>query len=228
MSVATSVRAIRTVSGWALAALAMLWAVSGLTLAFAPRNILTGDGSRVIAPPSPLAARTYASPGGIIAQSERVNELRLRMFMDRIVWEARGPNGVALFDANTADRISPIDEATARRVAQREFAGSETLRSFVRITRPDREYEGRLPVWRAEFSDGARTRLFISVETGDVVARRTVWSPGVAMLRTLHFVDEQGRADPASLWLRFACGVAGVFAVSLLGSLVLGRRGHPA
>ncbi|MBY0421253.1 MAG: hypothetical protein K2Q06_03040, partial [Parvularculaceae bacterium] len=222
------VRTIRNIAGSILIALAVLWAASGLALAFAPRDFLLGEMSRVVAPPATLVARTYASPGGVIAQSDRVSELRLKAFLNRIVWEARGPDGAALFDAETAVRISPIDEDTAREVALREFAGAEPLRSLRRATFPTREYKGPLPAWRAEFSDGARTRLFISVETGEVVARRTLWSSGIALLRTLHFVDERGQANYASPWLGFAFAVLGVFILAAIGVLVVGGRRRAA
>lgn len=163
----------------ALLALEMAWwGVTGALSAWSAAA--DADQQRLTLPTyaRPLEARNYASPGGIIAQMGEVDTLRLAYFLDRPAYVAYGPHADGLFDARTAERLSPLSSATAETIAARAFAGSDRLKRSVRTTFHVRSRE--VPAWRVEFGDPVRTFVIVGAETGEVLGGGGAFSAALA------------------------------------------------
>lgn len=207
----------------ALALFTGLWAASGVVLSLIPHDLARGERAALAAFAPALEARNYASPGGVIAQFDGVTELRLKRFLGRIVWEARGENGAALFDARTATRLSPLDEPTARMVAERAFAGSQAMTELRRLEHGDAQVGDR-DVWRATFADGLATRVYVSAASGEVIERRNRLSWAYDGLQVLYAPSGKGGVTSIPPLLAAAAACAILLGANWATALILRRR----
>lgn len=203
-----------------------LWMLSGVVMTWFDLDLVRGERSAFSSPEPELEARGYASPGGVIAQMDGVYSVELRYFLNRTVYEVDSLNGKALFDAESGERISPIDERMARRVAETDYVGPGELESVSLYGSPPPEYRGPRPVWRADFNDRLHTRLYISRETGRVVSRRNdVWRI-YDFFWMLHIMDYDERKNFNTPLVRVASAAGLIFSISGLAMLFFksGRR----
>lgn len=210
---------MRTAHRWLALALGLLfaiWAASGFALSLLPSALTRAETTSLPDFHPDLEARSYASPGGIIAQMGRATEVRLTRRMGRVVYEAHGPEGSALFDARTAERLSPLNEEAARLVASQDFAGSDQIFSATRV-----DFRRGEPAWRVHFADSDATRVFVSVETGAILARQNRYSAVYGFARSLHVLDLTGRGEGGNALLRLM-GIAALgFSLTGVGLIVL-------
>lgn len=210
-----------------LVAAISVWAASGIVLSLIPHDLARGERDALTAFAPTLEARNYASPGGVIAQNDGVTELRLKPFLGRIVWEARRKDGAALFDARTAIRLSPLDEQSARMVAEHAFAGSETLTDLRRLEHGDATV-GSVDVWRATFTDGLATRLYISAASGDVIGRRNRLSAAYDGLQALYTPSGKGGLTAIPPLLACAAATVLLIAANRAAAIVLHKNAKAA
>lgn len=220
-------RALKRLHGAAGAVLGFvffIWLASGLALALLPEAAVDGAArAQTIISPE-LDARSYASPGGAIAQTPGASAVTLKYFLGRVVYLVEGPTGPALFDARTGDKLSPLPEQMARDVAQRDYVGDGKLVSLRLLRDRPGEYRGESPIWRAEFDDSRETRLYISPASGEVKARRNRYSTLHDFLRAVHLFDvENSGRSGAGLFIAGGAGVA--YLLLSLGLLIASRVG---
>ena len=198
-----------------------MWMASGVVMSWFPIEWVRGETSAQELFPPALDTRGYASPGGVIAQMEGVTEVRLRPWLSRRVYEVTTFDGAALFDARTGERLSPIAKPDARRVAEQDYLGDGEIVELILMRRPPPEFRGDPPVWRASFNDSDRTRLYISPETGRIVARRNrIWR-FYDFFWMLHIMDYEGRVDFNNPLLRAASATGLAFALTGLSLVVV-------
>lgn len=213
---------IRTAHRWLALLLGLqigVWAASGVALSFIPDALARGDASRLPDFTPDLEARSYASPGGVIAQMGRATEVRLTRSMGRVVYVAHGPEASALFDARSAERLSPLNEESARLIATQDFAGADEIRHARQMT-----MKGGATAWRIEFTDRNRTTLFVSAQTGEIISRQNRFSRLRGFFQGLHLMDYSGGADRYNPLLKLAGVTALAFALTGLGLIVLRWR----
>ena len=210
-------RIIQTAHRWLgliLAVQVLLWMASGLIMSWFELGLVRGEKNAITVFAPELELRSYANPGGVIAQSPGATSVRLRSFLERPVYEVAGEDGAAMYDAATGAKLSPISEDTARRVARRDFIGDGKIVRMDLLTSPPREYGRAGPVWRATFDDGLKTHLYISPDTGDVIARRNkVWRL-YDFFWMLHIMDYDERKNFNNPLLRIAAATGFLFALT--------------
>ncbi len=154
----------------------LLWMTSGVIMSWFAIELVRGETTTAAEFPTELPVQRYFSPGGVVAQLDGVTEITLTSRHGRNVYKAQTPSGVALFDADTGERLAPITEAQVRVIAIRDFVGEGKIADVALLQNPPHEYRGPRPVWRVSFDDSNSTRLYISQSTGEVVARRNrIW-----------------------------------------------------
>ncbi|MBB5519953.1 hypothetical protein [Amphiplicatus metriothermophilus] len=231
MKRAAALKAVGLGLGALAGALTIIWLASGAALSLLPADSVSGLARAQASFPAELETRSYANPGGIVAQAPGATELRLKRFLDRVVYQARGSGADALFDAVTGERLSPLSEDLVRQVATRDYVGPGALETLERIDAAAALPGLPAPLWRARFDDGLDTQLFISPFTGEVVARRNRLTRLHETLRAWHLLGANGRGA-------FALSLAaiGVLSLALSGAVALGvsawmgarRRAKPA
>ena len=208
------VRRLHLWAGLLLGVQIILWMLSGVVMTWFHISLVRGETSAFSAPPPELRAIAYASPGGVIAQADGATSVRLRMFLNRPVYEVRAVGEPALFDASTGERISPITEEMARAVATQDYVGEGEIVAVALMSEPPHEYRGATPVWRADFDDALTTRLYISPSTGAVAARRNdVWRL-YDFFWMLHIMDYGERENFNNPLVKAAAAAGLVFSLS--------------
>ena len=202
-----------------------LWMLSGVVMSFFHLDLVRGERNAASNARPTLEARNYASPGGIVAQMDEALSIELRYFMGRPVYEVEGLTGRALFDADTGERISPLNEEIVRSIARTEFIGEGKVERLRLLTNRPKEFRGPLPVWRAEFNDPLETRLYISPQTGEVISRRNkIWRI-YDFFWMLHIMDYEERSNTNNLLVKIASAGGLIFSITGLMMLFL-RRGR--
>lgn len=172
-------RFVQTLHRWlglAIGVQIVIWMTSGVVMSLLPIAHVRGETAAAIDAPHELIVQNYFPPAGVISEVDGAQEVVLKTWLGREVYVVSGAAGKALFDADTGERLSPLSEENARRIAVADFAGEGEIAKIRLIDNPPREFGRPGPVWRADFSDRDETRLYISPETGAVLARRNrVW-----------------------------------------------------
>ncbi len=213
--------------GLALAAQVLVWMTSGVIMSWFPIERVRGETAASIAAPVNLTPTAYFPPGGVIADVAGATDVNLKTWLGRPVYVVTSEAGRALYDADSGERLSPIPADLARKVAQSDFRGEGELSRVTLMNNPPAEYRGPRPVWRAEFSDSDATRLYISPETGDVLARRNrVWRV-YDFFWMLHIMDYEERENFNDPLIRAFAVTGLLFALSglwLVANRVTGGR----
>ena len=192
----------------------LIWMASGVIMSWFPIERVRGETAASIAAPLALSPSSYFPPGGVIADFPGATDVRLKTWLGRPVYAVTGDSGAALFDADSGERLTPLPEALAKRVAESDFRGEGELKRLVLMNNPPGEYRGPTPVWRAEYSDPDETRLYISPQTGEVVARRNrVWRI-YDFFWMLHIMDYEERENFNNPLIRVFAGTGLLFALS--------------
>ena len=192
----------------------LLWMLSGAVMSLYDIELVRGRTNALTTYPVELDAVGYASIGGVIAQSPGATEVRLTHFMRRQVYVVAGRSGAALFDAQTAKKLSPLKEDAARAAAKQDFVGDGEIVAARLLSEAPRECGCEPPVWRVDFSDGLKTRIYVSPATGEIEARRnSIWRL-YDFFWMLHIMDYESREDFNNPLVRILAVTGTLFAVT--------------
>lgn len=233
MSARSFISAAHNWLGLLLGLQVILWMLSGAVMSLFDIELVRGRTNAVATYPPELLASNYASPGGVIARTPGATSLTLSFVLDRPAYVVSGSAGAALFDAETGEKLSPLSEARARLVAERDFIGRGKTGGGVLLDEAPHECGCAAPVWSFRFDDKLRTRLYVSPDTGAVLARRNeIWRM-YDFFWMLHILDFKEREDFNNPLLRTAAVTGTLFALTgaylvalrlLRGQYRIGRR----
>jgi uncharacterized iron-regulated membrane protein len=221
--------------GLALGVQIVLWMASGFIMSWYEIELVRGETNSMKFFPPELETRSYANPGGVIAQVTGATSVKLKNFLERTVYEVEAGDGIAMFDAMSGEKITPISEEAALSVARRDFAGEGKIATIELLREAPQEYARAVPVWRASFDDRLNTRIYVSPDTGEVTARRNdVWRL-YDFFWMLHIMDYEERKDFNNPLVRAAAITGLLFAltgiylviVDLMRGRFLPRRKKP-
>jgi len=231
MTFKTWVQRIHLWAGLILGIQVLLWMASGVVMSWFPIELVRGETSTFVSPPIELEAQAYASPGGIIAQAQGATSVELKRFLGRTVYLASNESGaIAMFDASSGERLTPLKEADVQRIAKQDFVGDGEIIRARLISFPPQEYRRETPVWRVDFDDKHHTRLYISPASGEVRARRNdIWRL-YDFFWMLHIMDYENRENFNNPLVMTAVAAGFVFALSgvviVIMRLTRGRYKH--
>ncbi|WP_377705489.1 PepSY domain-containing protein [Pseudoduganella sp. UC29_71] len=194
---------------------ALLWMVSGLYMTAISIEIIHGDHLAHLEEGELRPAELAASPTQITSPYAGVTGFRLKQSQGSELYQVRYADGVALVNARTGQRLAPLDEKAVRALALSYYQGEGELERLQLLTElPGEVAKRKGPLWRAEFSDGNGTTLYISPSTGDLVAKRhTLWRI-FDFLWMLHIMDYDTRDNINNNLLRVAATAGTLFAFS--------------
>ena len=177
--------------GLVLGAQLIIWLLSGTLISLIDQQQVSGAATRQSQSEDvPLASFGPLFPVSQLAPPvTSVHTVVLDSILERPVYNVESDNQVRLFDANTGALLR-IDRRLAERIAQDSYSGAGPLVGIQRLeTGSDevRNFSG--PVWRADFDDDLRTRVYMSAEDGRVLAHRNSQWKIVDFLLMLHFMD---------------------------------------
>ena len=149
----------------------------------------------------------------------------LRTILDRPVYELTLEKdhiqAVALFDAVSGQRVSPISENIVKQIALADFSEDVDVRSIELIDSAGShsEYRGKeMPAYRVVLDHPTGTAIYVSANRGLVTARRNNRWRVFDFFWMLHTMDYQGR-DNFNHWLLKGVSIFGL--VTVLSGFVL-------
>jgi uncharacterized iron-regulated membrane protein len=178
-----------------------LWCLGGFVFAVHDMDVVRGvAGMRSEPPPELAVGEVSIAPSHVAAARTDAGELRsieLRELLGQPVYEVRYAQGAALVDPVTGELRSPIDEATAVKLALADREGDPPVVEVSLVAQdPPVEYRGGpLPAWRVTLEDGNGMNLWIAADTGRVAARRNDTWRRFDFFWMLHTMDYRGRDD---------------------------------
>ena len=155
---------------------------------------------------------------------------RVKRLVEREVIEVRHDGRTSLVDAHDGEILGPLDETAARNVAAALYQGKASIRSARLIDKAPQEVATRpVPLWRVEFADSNETTLYLSPDTGELLAKRHDLWRWFDFLWMFHIMDYDTRTDVNNTLLRVAASIGLVFALSGMWLLLYSfRRRSPA
>ena len=205
----------------------LLWIAGGLVMSAIPIEQVRGE--HKIAATEALAA----NPADLLSlkqvtnrhQIDAISEAALGQMLSETVWRLKSTAGETfVIDAMSGDRLNPVSETLARRIAEADYSGPGSLVTVLKVADPPSEYGRSGPVWRAEFDDGDATTLYIDPATAEVRARRSSTWRFYDFFWKLHVMDYDDGADFNHPLLITAAGAALFVSISGLILLIIKMR----
>jgi hypothetical protein len=200
--------------GLALGVQVLLWMASGAFMSLVDMDRVRGGGTRAPNLAPALDARTYFPPGGIIASMDDVESITLKWWNGRVVYLVSAGGAEGLFDAETGDALYPLGETIVRDIASKSYLGEGRIVRASLLDRAPVDWRGELPVWRVDISDKARTRIYISPSSGEVLANRNRLWRAYDFFWMLHIMDYEGRSNYSNPLLRLFSACSVLFALT--------------
>lgn len=174
-----------------------LWSLSGFYMVAVHIDIIHGD---MLVKNLDRSVGSYAD---VVIPIERVAEqnpdsanIKLSLMMERPVYRLEGSE-LRLLDANTGQRLTPIDEEIATQIASFHYAGDGVIKQVRLIEKdPPTELQTRaLPLWRVDFDDVWNSSFYIDPNSGQFTTRRhSLWRV-FDFLWMLHVMDYDTREN---------------------------------
>lgn len=212
------------VLGLVVGAQLILWTVSGFYFTLFPIDQIRGDHLR-----AEITGMAMGEPGLTLVPVEQVaargagltEQVKLKPFVTGPAYEVRASHGISLYDAQTGQRISPLGEELARKVAVQNWAGRGSLTALTLYETPPREASGGgRPAWRADFDGAQKATFWIDAHTGDVRAVRTTKWRIFDFLWGLHIMDWFERDNFNTWWMKLFSFGAITMALTGAGLLI--------
>lgn len=196
----------------------LAWSLTGFYMVAINISHIHGDHLVKTPAAQPFDLSQLVSPSQIVTAAPTASEISLTRRLDQAVWKAVSPDGPALFDAKTGEKLAPPNEAEIKRYAQALYTGDGDIISVRLLTKGLQETGGRKPpFWQVEFEGWNRPTLYLSAQTGELMAKRHFAWRGFDIAWMLHIMDYDERSDVNNLllrtvtWLSFGMAVSGAW-----------------
>lgn len=176
----------------------LLWLISGLVISLLDPAMVSGVQWRVTTQPLPkiIPPERLLEPFELLPnQLEGALDIRLLVHNTRAVYRIRYAGSEVLLDANDGASLA-VSEADALALARQDFTGEGepvAVTAGIAPGRETRNHQG--PYWRVNFSDNARTSIYISVASGEILERRNDYWRIHDFFWMLHIMDYDQRED---------------------------------
>lgn len=204
----------------------LFWVGGGLVMSALTLDAVRGRDRAHPAVVIPLHAEpALRAPAEILAVQPGATALTLTRLLGDPVYRVETAGGPVLIDALDGHQLSPLPRETAEMIARADYSGDAALAGIDWVDTPGGEYRGhRPPLWRARFADERRTSLYISPQTGEVVARRNHLWRTFDFVWMLHIMDYRERENFNHLLLVTSAASALLFVLSGLVMLFFSFR----
>lgn len=180
----------------------VFWFVGGLVMTVLPLDLVRGERSMSEMESVSVDMREIVRLDGMLELGD-VRSVTARQVADVTVLQVTDFEGRAsIYDAETGDLLSPIPASLAEKAALSDFTyrvpevrGDIRALSTEWITEEPGDFRRRLPVWRVNMNDPDGTRIYVSPETGRVLARRNDYWRVFDFFWMLHIMDYDERED---------------------------------
>ncbi|TYC87024.1 PepSY domain-containing protein [Novosphingobium sp. BW1] len=200
----------------------LLWMGSGVIMSWLKIEHVRSE--HVIAR-TPEVLPTDAPLPSWLADDGALVSVTMRAVNGRSVIEVRRRDGAtALHDPFSGRLLSQLPARMASEIAQAAWKGAPTKVQAISPVRTPvgTEYAGPFPAWQVTFADPGRTRLYIDMSSGAVLAARSDTWRFFDFVWGLHIMDWTQR-DRINSWWLFLFALGGT-AITLSGFVLLANR----
>lgn len=194
---------------------ALLWMLSGMYMTVVPLDVIHGDHlAHVHGDPLP-AGQARVGADVLAARYPQLESFRLKHVLGDEVYEVREGKSRFLVDAASGERLPALDRDKAIALARSLYQGKGEVERVEWITRAPSEVKTRpVPMWAVHFSGGGDTTLYLSPDSGELLARRHSLWRWFDFLWMFHIMDYENRTDVNNNLLRVASVIGLGFALS--------------
>lgn len=202
----------------------VLWFASGFFMSFFSIDKVHGDhmATKHVAP---IMTEHVISLEQALAlypsnADQKIHGIHLRSALGAPVWEINGSAGVVQIDALRGTIWQGIDEASIRGAAQSYYIGEGQIKTVLNLDVAPKDYRKGVPIWQVIYDDRAKTRLYISPDTGALINVRTRLWRVFDFMWMLHIMDYKDRDNINLWWLKLISFCALLFALSGVGLVI--------
>lgn len=205
----------------------VLWIAGGFVMSAIPIEVVRGEHkiAQHAVEPFDVAELLPLSEVTDAIGASAIKSAALGEMLGQPVWRIIEQGGdLAILDARSGAVLSPVTEATASAIAERDYKGAAAIQSIAFIESPPTEYNKPGPVWRVHFDDRDKTTIYVDPSTGEVTARRSETWRLFDFFWKLHVMDYDDGADFNHPLLITAAGMAIFVSVSGFVLLIIKMR----
>lgn len=180
----------------------VFWFVGGLVMTVLPLDLVRGE--RSMAEQVPVSATM--DQVALLGSRQKLDSMRsiiAREVAGTPVLQVTDLAGkTVIYHAETAALLSPINEGVAAKVALDDFSyrvadddADVAVIATEWLTEEPGDFRRTLPVWQVSLDDPDGTRLYVSPDTGRVLARRNDYWRVFDFFWMLHIMDYDERED---------------------------------
>ncbi len=190
------IRSLHKWMGLVLGLQILLWFLSGFLMSWMPIEEIHGDHLLQPAPNSTLAPVAINLSELSTNLNEPINSVHIKSWLGKTVIEVDTGKQIHLFDGTTMQKLSPLNEQQIREVLQAHISPEFELNTINLLSAVPAEARGRqAPLWMAQYAGAENPRIYISAQTGEIVAKRTDRWRLFDFLWMLHIMDYDERED---------------------------------
>ncbi len=178
----------------------IFWFVGGLVMTVLPLDLVRGERSMAELAPVAMSNDELLAvlPKTNVSDAQRIAAQTLAG--ERVLLITDGAGKTQLYSAMDGSLLSPIASGLAEQVALADFDYRTenidvSVRSVEWLTEEPGDFRRSLPVWRVNLDDPDGTRIYVSPDTGRVMARRNDYWRVFDFFWMLHIMDYDERED---------------------------------
>lgn len=203
--------------GLAIGIQVVLWVLSGLIMVWWDIEVIRSEHNIADQPAFEISATDPILPVQTIIQGagKPAKTATLKALGQKPVYQVDfGDGQPILYDATTGELLTPISKDMALELALLDFKPEATPAAPVWLTETNDEYRNVVPVWMIDMQDGEGSHIYVSPDTGRVMARRSdVWRL-YDFFWMLHIMDYENRTDFNNPLVTWASIFALIFSVT--------------
>ncbi len=173
----------------------LFWFLSGFLMSWMPIEEIHGDHllQPVVIQPIDL------QPVDFSLLQKQINApvlaVSIKSWLGQNIAEVETPQGTKRFRVPEMTPLAPLDEAQVRRILSTNLVPGLTIEAIKRLTEVPAEARGRkAPLWQVQLLD-ENARIYLSEQTGQIVAKRTDRWRLFDFMWMLHIMDYDERDD---------------------------------
>ena len=178
----------------------IFWFVGGLVMTVLPLDLVRGERSMAEHAPVSFSSDELQSVLPKIGVTDARQVSARTLAGGRVLQVTDGTGKTQLYSPATGTLLSPIGAELAEQVALLDFDYRAenvdvSVTSVEWITEEPGDFRRALPVWRVNLDDPDGTRIYVSPDTGRVMARRNDYWRVFDFFWMLHIMDYDERED---------------------------------
>ncbi len=182
--------------GLLLAIQILFWFFSGFLMSFMPIEEIHGDHILLPAQSEPVTLQPETVQALVAQLDTPIMTLRAKSWLGRTAIEVTTPEKIMRFDADGLQALPPIDEPQVRQIIAQQVVPHYGIKTIQYLSQVPDEARGReAPLWQVQLSGDENPNVYISAQTGDIVAVRTDRWRLFDFVWMLHIMDYDERTD---------------------------------